>query len=103
MLKGYVIVTEIIKDPVGLEAYARVAGATLAASGGSILAIDDGPQQLEGDWQGDRTVVLEFESVEAARAWYESAEYEKAKPLRHAAADTTMVIVAGFEPLAGND
>ncbi len=80
MPKGYVIVTETIKDPVGLEAYARAAAATLLASGGSILAVDDGPQQLEGDWHGDRTVVIEFESVEAARAWYESAEYEKAKP-----------------------
>ncbi|NEC85429.1 DUF1330 domain-containing protein [Streptomyces sp. SID12501] len=102
MPKGYVIVTEAIKDPVGLEVYARAAGATLVASGASILAVDDGPQQLEGEWHGDRTIVLEFESVEAARAWYESAEYEKAKPLRHAAADTNMVIVAGFEPPAGN-
>ncbi|ELP63812.1 hypothetical protein STRTUCAR8_00413 [Streptomyces turgidiscabies Car8] len=40
--------------------------------------------------------------MEAARAWYDSAEYEKAKPLRHAAADSNMVIVAGFEPPAGN-
>lgn len=102
MPKGYVIVTEAIKDPVGMEAYARAAGATLAASGAKILAVDDGPQQLEGDWHGDRTVVLEFESVEAARAWYESAGYEAAKPLRHAAADSNMVIVAGFEPPAGN-
>ncbi|MDX2541581.1 DUF1330 domain-containing protein [Streptomyces sp. WI04-05B] len=102
MPKGYIIVTETIKDPVGLEAYARLAGATLAASGASILAVDDGPQQLEGEWHGDRTVVLEFESVEAARAWYDSAEYGEAKPLRHAAADANMVIVAGFEPPTGN-
>jgi len=102
MPKAYVIVTEAIKDPVGLETYARAAGASLAASGAAILAVDDTPQQLEGEWHGDRTVVLEFESVEAARAWYESAEYEKAKPLRQAAADSNMVIVAGFEPPTGN-
>jgi len=102
MPKGYVIVTEAIKDPVGLEVYARAAGASLAASGAKILAVDDGAQSLEGEWHGDRTIVLEFESVEAARAWYESAEYEKAKPLRQAAADSNVVIVAGFEPPAGN-
>ncbi|WP_105968006.1 DUF1330 domain-containing protein [Streptomyces geranii] len=102
MPKGYVIVTESIKDPAGLEVYARAAGASLVASGGSVLAVDDTPQQLEGEWHGDRTVVLEFESVEAARAWYESAEYGEAKPLRHAAADSNMVIVAGFEPPAAN-
>jgi len=102
MPKGYVIVTEAIKDPAGMEAYARAAGATLAEHGAKILVVHDGAQQLEGEWHGDRTVVLEFESVEAARAWYESAEYEKAKPLRQAAADSNVVIVAGFEPPAGN-
>lgn len=63
----------------------------------SVLAVHEGPEVLEGEWHGDRTVVLEFESVEAARAWYESAEYAKAKPLRQAAAETNAVLVAGFE------
>lgn len=40
--------------------------------------------------------------MEAARAWYESAEYAAAKPLRQAAADSNVVIDAGFEPPAGN-
>ena len=35
--------------------------------------------------------------MEAARAWYESAAYQEAKPLRLAAADTNAVIVSGFE------
>ena len=96
MPKGYVILTEVIKDPAGMDAYPRAAGATLARSGASVLAVTQ-PQVIEGEWHGDRTVILEFASVEAARAWYESAEYGKAKPLRHAAADTNAVIVSGFE------
>jgi uncharacterized protein (DUF1330 family) len=52
---------------------------------------------LEGEWHGNQTVVLEFPSPEAARAWYESPAYQKAKSLREAAADTNAVIVAGFE------
>ncbi|MDW4904016.1 DUF1330 domain-containing protein [Streptomyces sp. ADMS] len=91
--------TEAIRGPEGLEACARAAGAPPAASGAKTLAVDEEPQ---GDWHGDRTGVVEFESVEAARAWYEPAEYERAKPLRHAAADSSMGIVAGFEPPAGN-
>lgn len=47
--KGYVIVTEAIKDPAGMEAYARAAGATLAAHGARILAVHDGAEQLEGE------------------------------------------------------
>jgi uncharacterized protein (DUF1330 family) len=97
MPKGYVILTEAVRDQAGIDAYARAAGPSMVSGGASVLAADGQPQVLEGSWHGDRTVVLEFDSVEAARAWYESPEYEKAKPLRQAAADTNAVIVAGFE------
>jgi uncharacterized protein (DUF1330 family) len=38
-------------------------------------------------------VLLEFESVERARAWYTSAEYEKVKPFRHQGAESKMILV----------
>jgi len=95
MAKGYVILTEAIKDPEGMKAYGRAAGAAMAGVG--ILAVDTKPQVVEGSWHGDQTVVLEFESVDAARAWYESEAYQKAAKLRQAAADCNAVIIAGFE------
>jgi uncharacterized protein (DUF1330 family) len=95
MPKGYVILTEAIKDPAGMAAYGKAAGSLLAA--GSILAVDTKPEVVEGDWHGDQTVVLEFESAEAARAWYFSPEYQNAKALRQAAADCNAVILSGFE------
>jgi uncharacterized protein (DUF1330 family) len=97
MPKGYVIITESIQDPTGMAAYERASGPSIMKSGASILAVDAQPQVLEGEWKGDRTVVLEFESVEAARTWYDSPEYEKVKPLRLAAADCNAVIISGFE------
>ncbi|MBK3565105.1 DUF1330 domain-containing protein [Streptomyces sp. MBT62] len=97
MPKGYVILTESIKDPAGMDAYSRAAGPSIAQGGASVLAADGRPQLLEGEWHGDRTVVLAFDSVEAARAWYDSEAYGRAKPLRHAAADTNAVIVSGFD------
>ena len=45
---------------------------------------------------GNQTVILEFESVEAAKAWYNSPEYQEAIPLRQKAADCNAVIVKGF-------
>jgi uncharacterized protein (DUF1330 family) len=92
--KGYVILTEAIKDPEGMKAYAQAAGS--AMTGANVLAVDRAPQIIEGNWHGDQTVVLEFESVDAARAWYESEGYQKAAKLRQAAADCNAVIVAGF-------
>lgn len=97
MPKGYVILTEAIKDEAGMEAYGRAASGSMAQGKVALLAADSGPQVLEGTWHGDRTVVLEFESVEAARSWYDSAAYAEAKPLRQAAADCNVVIVSGFE------
>jgi uncharacterized protein (DUF1330 family) len=79
-----------------MVAYGQAAAPSLAEGGVVVLAVDQHPQALEGEWHGDQTVVLEFESVEAARAWYESPAYRKARPLRQAAADSNVVIITGI-------
>ena len=94
MAKGYVIFTEEIKDPEGMKAYGKAAGA--AMGGVKVLSVETKPQVLEGNWHGHQTVVLEFESVEAAQAWYDSEAYTAARELRQAAADTNAVILSGF-------
>jgi uncharacterized protein (DUF1330 family) len=96
MPKGYVILTEEIKDLEGMKAYGRAASPAMSLGGCKILSVDTKPQILEGDWHGHQTVVLEFDSVDAARAWYESDEYQKAVKLRQAAADCNAVIISGF-------
>jgi uncharacterized protein (DUF1330 family) len=94
MPKGYVVLTEAIKDPEGMQAYGQAAGA--AMGGVNILAVDAAPNVVEGTWHGNQTVLLEFESVDAARAWYESEAYQKAVKLRQAAADCNVVILSGI-------
>lgn len=94
--KGYVILTEAINDPEGMKAYARAAMPAMAQGGCRILAADPAPEIIEGHWHGHQTVVLEFDSVQAARDWYESEAYQKAAKLRQAAADCNAVIIAGF-------
>lgn len=98
MPKGYVILTEAIKDKAGMAEYAKAAQPAMRGGGLRPLAVDTAPSVLEGEWHGNQTVILEFDSVEAARAWYESPEYQHAATLRQAAADSNVVIVAGFEP-----
>ncbi|MDD7812955.1 DUF1330 domain-containing protein [Mycolicibacter sinensis] len=94
--KGYVILTEAINDPSGMVAYGKAAQPTMASGGATILAVETQPEVVEGDWHGNQTVVLEFESVEAARAWYHSEGYQQAAKLRQAAADCNAVILSGF-------
>jgi uncharacterized protein (DUF1330 family) len=101
MPKGYVIFTEDIHDQAQIDAYAQRAVPTIVQAGGRILVADDAPEPIEGSWHGQRTVLLEFESVQAARDWYNSADYQAVAGQRHAAADSHAAIVAGFEPPAG--
>jgi uncharacterized protein (DUF1330 family) len=97
MAKGYAIVTELIRNPAFYRRYVEKAVRTIHEAGGRILVADDSPTVLEGAWHGSRTVVLEFDSVEAARGWYDSAEYQAVVGLRRAAAASNAVIVSGFE------
>ncbi|MBL7494947.1 DUF1330 domain-containing protein [Frankia sp. CNm7] len=96
MPKAYVVFTESIKDPAGMAEYAKVAMESIGGSGARPLAVDASPETLEGEWHGNQTVILEFDSVEAAKAWYTSEAYSKAIPLRQAAADCNAAIITGF-------
>ena len=93
MPKAYIIVTEDVKDEAGMAEYIKAATPTLADA--KLLAFDGAPEVLEGEWHGPQTVLIEFESVEAAKAWYDSDEYKAARPLRTAAADCKLVIISG--------
>jgi uncharacterized protein (DUF1330 family) len=95
MPKGYVVFTEDIHDAAGMAAYAQASAKTLA--GARVLVVDPQPHVLEGEWHGNRTVILEFDSVEAARTWYDSQAYRDVKPMRQAAARSNAVILTGFE------
>ena len=51
---------------------------------------------LEGQWDPERLVVLEFESIGRLREWYDSPEYAPLKRLRGEAAATQFVVVEGL-------
>jgi len=97
MPKGYVIITEAIHDDAGMAAYGRASMPSIGEHGARVLAAEEHVEVLEGQWHGTRTVVLEFESVAAARRWYTSDTYQAALPLRQAASECNAVMLAGFE------
>jgi uncharacterized protein (DUF1330 family) len=95
--KGYVIFTEVISDPDGMAAYGRAAGPSIREGEAKVLVVERQPEVVEGEWPATQTVVLEFASVEAARAWYRSDSYQAAAKIRQAAAASDVVIVSGFD------
>jgi uncharacterized protein (DUF1330 family) len=92
--KGYLIFQESVHDPEAMATYSAAAGKVIAGEV-TVLAVDQDPEVLEGEWPATQTVILEFASVEAAKAWYGSEGYQAAIPLRQAAADTNVVLFAG--------
>ncbi len=97
MPKGYVIFTETINDQAGYDGYVMEALPTIMRRGGKAVIVHDNPEVIEGDWLGSRAVVLEFDSVDAVRDWYNSPEYQAVVGERHASADANAAIVGGFE------
>ena len=51
---------------------------------------------LEGDWPFPRLTIIEFQSRNAARLFFDSPEYRKIQPLREKSADGTVVIAEGM-------
>ena len=98
MAKGYIIFTEQVTDPDGIARYATAAGPSVIAAGGTAIIAGSPQRIVEGTWHGDTTVVLEFESIEAARAWYEGDEYQAVIGQRHRAASSNVAMFGGFSP-----
>jgi len=94
MPKGYVITRVDITDPVAYARYAAAATKAIADHGGRPLVRGGRHEALEGPARA-RNVVLEFDSYEAAKAYYVSADYQKAKAEREGAATMEMVLVEG--------
>jgi uncharacterized protein (DUF1330 family) len=92
--KGYVVITEDIKDPAAMAEYGKLAAK--AMGGATLLAFAQDPTVIEGAWHGTQTVVLEFESIDAAKEWYYSDAYQEAAKIRQGAAECNGVIIQGL-------
>ena len=95
MAKAYWVATyRSIADPDALAAYAKLAGPAIAAGGGRMLARGVPAQVYEAGLQ-QRTVLIEFDSVEAARAAHDSPAYQEALAALAGGADRDIRIVEG--------
>jgi len=94
-MAAYFIVDLDVKNPQAYKAYKQAAAASIAQYGGRYLVRGGKHEVLEGDWRPTRLVVLEFPSLDAAKRWYASEEYGKAKPIRLQHAVGHLVLVEG--------
>lgn len=100
MPKGYVIANyRTIHDQDGMADYSTAAPPVLREHGGRVIVAQTNPNELEGGAGSAMVVLIEFDSVAAAHAWYESPGYEAARKFRQASSDCDITIVSGLDTI----
>ena len=95
MTKAYWIAHVTIDDPAAYESYRAANAAAFSKYGGRFL-VRGGAQELREGQMRPRSVVIEFDSLDAAKACYDSAEYQAALALRQPCSDADLCIVDGY-------
>lgn len=95
MSKAYVISCyHSISDPDKMQAYAKLAGPAIAAAGGRFLARGMASRAMESGIK-NRTVIIEFDSLDEAMALYDTPLYQDALKALGDAAKRDMRVVEG--------
>ena len=95
-MAAYVMAEVNVTNPEGYKEYAALVPETIAKHGGRFLVRGGASEALEGDWPKLRRVIIEFPSVESAKRWFASPEYEKPKALRRANSEGRLLLMEGF-------
>jgi uncharacterized protein (DUF1330 family) len=95
-MSAYIVFTrEKLRDQVEMDTYSKLAGATLAGHDVKPRVVYGAFESLEGA-PIEGAVMLEFPTVEAARAWYDSPAYREARVHRFKGADYRAFILQGL-------
>lgn len=96
----YVLVDLDVLDAQDYQEYRAKAPPIVKAHGGRYLVRGGTQEHVEPGWDLHRTVILEFPSMAAARAWYRAPEYQKILPIRLRSTRSRMVFLDGLDPAA---
>ena len=96
-MSAYVVVDVTVENPERYPEYTRQVPASLEPFGGRFIVRGGRTETVEGDWSPQRLVIIEFPSLDQARAWYESAEYGPARSLRWELARANLLFVDGVD------
>lgn len=96
-MKGYVLMDAEVIDSEAYSEFAGKSSAAIAAHGGRLLVRTSDIEVVQGDWAPKRLVVLEFDSLEAAKGYLGSAEYAALDDVRRRATRAEIVVVEGLD------
>lgn len=92
-MPAYLIADETLTNEEAFEEYKQAVLPLITHFGGRFLSRGAAPEVLEAgrDWTPDRMVIIEFPSIEALKAWYNSDEYAPMRSIRLGSAKSTLV------------
>ena len=95
-MQAYAIGLVQMRDPSWVEEYLAKLQPLLERHGGRCIVRTWQMEKLEGGAPPpDALVILEFPTVEDARAWYRDPEYAPLVKLRQGGSDTELILAAG--------
>jgi uncharacterized protein (DUF1330 family) len=94
-MPAYLIAEIEITNAEGYTEYTKAVPATIEKYGGKFLVRGGKAHPLEGDWPERRRVLIEFPSIEKAKAWWDSPEYAKPKAMRKANSKGRLIFLEG--------
>lgn len=92
---AYYVADFEVTDPEGIKPYSAQVESTFKPYGSRFIVRGGQVTQLEGQASRGRLVVIAFDSMDKAQAWYNSPAYEKLKPIRHSSGNSRVFIVEG--------
>ena len=92
----YLIGTVTVEDAEGFAEYSKRVPEMIERYGGTYRARGGTVEVLEGSWAPKRVVLIEWDSLEQAKLWYESEEYQALADIRRRCAETDLVFVEGL-------
>ena len=96
MSSAYVIASVTVTNPAQYDEYRKLSTEAMRVHGAQVCVRGGKAEVLEGEFDPGRIVVLKFPSMEAARAFYDSPEYRKARAAREGAAVMRLLAVEGL-------
>lgn len=91
----YFVADVEVTDPVAFQEYAKGAPPTVAAYGGRYIARGGALEVLEGTWAPKRLTIIQFDSVERCKAWFNSPEYAPFKEIRKRTTRAKLLVTEG--------
>jgi uncharacterized protein (DUF1330 family) len=94
-MSAFIVVDISVHDAEQYAEYVKQVPALIKRHQGKYLVRGGETEVIEGNWEPQRLVILEFPSASLARAFLGDPDYQPVAEIRHAAASTNLILVEG--------